>query len=155
METIFSLITSTLIFITGLLPMQGIVGVQNQSMPDSVEIGLSETSPAGPQGGFAVPASGCTDLSHGPIHQCNKLPEISSNPYVIRMGESATVTWKTNGIAGCELIGDLAAAGSLSTNAQGSEVVQPSSDAVYTIRCTSDTYMDIVTVRVLPRIQET
>lgn len=166
MEILLQIFTPAIMLVMGLF---GGGDVQSHVVQDinSVELGLSELSPRGPGGGFAMPASGCSSTHFDEyIHECGSNPEIDVSPFIIRAGETATVTWNTNGLANCELIGNLASAGpvgyqgstgnsAIDTPNTGSEDVSPNADTTYYISCPGTDGEDSALLRVLPRIQET
>ena len=153
MESILSIITSLLFAVTG-----ATAGAETPAAagPSSVEIGLAELSPAGEAGGYAMPASGCSAADwHGRgLHDCNQQPLIDVDDPIVRMGENTTLRWNPNGISNCRLLGNLTNQGPVSR--AGSEVITPFADTTYVIVCDNQSaYTQSVTVRVLPRIQET
>lgn len=154
MESIFNTIISLVMAVTG--AGVGADQVANAPEPSSVEVGLAELSPAGEAGGYAMPASGCSasDWHGAGLHDCNQQPEITVDNPIVRIGEETTLRWDTNGISGCELLGNLNNQGPVTGS--GSEVVAPFADTTYVIICDEEAaYTQMVTVRVLPRIQET
>lgn len=127
----------------------------------SVELGIQEVSPRGEAGGFAIPASGCSDADpdwHGfPIHDCSVLPEINTNKPVIRYGEDVIITWDPHSHINCVLSGnvtDLPPVGA-DGNFPGTRTDTPTGETTYTITCDGVGNADAATVKVLPRIQET
>jgi hypothetical protein len=64
--------------------------------PDTVEIGLSETSPRGDSGGYAVPASGCSG------GDCEDVT-LTVDSTLVRKGEPVTVCWYLKGHTSCSL----------------------------------------------------
>lgn len=154
MESIFNVIVSLVMSVTG----AGVGADQVAVAPDpsSVEIGLAELSPAGEAGGYAMPASGCSAAQwHGAgLHDCNQQPTIDVDDPIVRIGEETTLRWDSNGISGCQLLGNLTNQGPVTGS--GSEVITPFADTTYVIICDEEAeYTQAVTVRVLPRIQET
>ena len=147
MDLLLQAIVSTLVFTSSFF------GLGAVAPADSVELGLAEMSPAGVSGGFAVPASGCSDTSHGPIHDCDGTPTIYADPPIIRVGDTATVYWDPGGLPNCVLGGNLTSAGPVTT--VGSEEVSPTAETTYTITCDGAGNEGAATVKVLPRIQET
>jgi hypothetical protein len=159
MENVLHFFTPALLFITGVLGMQGDTAGQQVVVPvDSVEVGLSETSPNGPAGGFAMPASGCsapTVHDDRGIHDCDGLPEIEVDPPIIRVGETANVSWDPKpeeGLTNCVVSGGSLSAGLVTET--GDEDVSPSADTRYYIDCDNNR-SDSTLLRVLPEIQET
>jgi hypothetical protein len=121
----------------------------------SVEFELYETSPKGAAGGFAIPASGCAPAdihdARG-LHDCSTMPDISVDKPIIPYGESVTVSWDPTVHTGCVLSANL---GSIAVSSTGSTVTTPTGETSYSIVCDGVGNQDSVTVKVLPRIQET
>jgi hypothetical protein len=65
----------------------------------SVEIGISSLSPAGVEGGFAVPASGCSDLHD---NDC-AVPVITAETDLVRKGETVEICWNPDNHTSCTL----------------------------------------------------
>jgi len=153
MESVFNIIASLLIAVTSLV---GGEQASNNVAPSSVEIGIAELSPRGESGGYAMPASGCSeDQWHGNgLHNCGRQPVIELDDTIIRIGEETELRWDPNGIDNCVLLGNLQNQGPVV--AAGSETIEPIADTTYVIICDNEQeYTQTVTVRVLPRIQET
>jgi len=153
MESVFNIIASLLMAVTGLVTGEQAL---NNVAPSSVEIGIAELSPRGEAGGYAMPASGCSENQwHGNgLHDCGRQPVIELDDNIIRIGEQTELRWDPNGIDNCVLIGNLDSAGAVT--GPGSEFIQPIADTTYVIICDNEQeYTQTVTVRVLPRIQET
>lgn len=126
----------------------------------SAEIGLSETSPAGPGGGFAIPASGCSASDTGAghssvgVHDCPG-PDITSDLVIARPGDTPNICWNTNAYAGadCTLSNNL----SSYSIGDGCGTVTAYNTQTFSITCDagSGPVSDDVTVLVLPLIEET
>jgi hypothetical protein len=162
MENIFNSIAPALLFVSSLLGFGTEPVLVNPSVEtdvvQSVEIGLSETSPLGAQGGFAMPASGCgiPHVDGTPINGCTPgtVPVITVDKPLVRYGDTVVVTWATNTYSGCTLssnVTSLAPPVVVGTGGSRNDVV--TGEETYTITCTGGS--DSVTVKVLPRIQET
>lgn len=162
METLLQLLTPVLLFVgtfanTGDLPQ---VPVEMPPSQTSVEVGLYETSPRGAEGGFAMPASGCSAADprwHGtPIHDCDVLPDISTDKPIIREGDSVTIHWDPQGHINCVLSSNLMALSPPPDgNVAGSRTDTPTGETSYSIVCGGPGNSDTVTVKILPKIQET
>lgn len=153
MESIFSIVTSFLMAVTG---AAGIGTDAVAVAPSSSEIGIAELSPAGEAGGYAMPASGCSDNQwHGNgLHDCGRQPIITIDDPIVRTGEETTLRWDNNGIDGCVLVGNVAEQGPVT--GPGFTTISPVADTTYIIICDNEqTYTQTAFVRVLPRIQET
>lgn len=153
METVLNIVASFFLAVTG---AGGGDAVATAQTPESVEVGIAEVSPAGEAGGYAMPASGCSEEDwHGEgLHDCNQQPEIELDDPIVRIGEETTLRWDPNGIDRCVLVGNLENEGPV--NGPGSEVIAPFADTTFVIICDNNAgYTDTVTIRVLPRIQET
>lgn len=148
MESVAHIITTLMLALSSMTGIgDGVLG-QTQS-PGSAELGISELSPRGLQGGFAMPASGCSGHTHvGEI--CGE-PEFELDDPIIRDDEETQICWDPNGRTDCRLLGDLDARGPVT--GPGCETVDPDSDATYVLVCGSDVFTQ--TLRVLPRVQET
>lgn len=165
METIFNIITPIVMFASSILGLGGQNTLSTQDTiseetPSSVEIGLYETSPRGEEGGFAMPASGCSaadPLWHGyPIHDCSILPDISTNKPIIRLGDPVTIFWDPKIHGGCLLSSNVEALSPTpDAGIADSRVDYPTGETSYSIVCDGVGNSDSVTVKVLPRIQET
>ncbi len=137
------------------------VAVSTEVQPlESVELGLSETSPLGEQGGFAMPASGCSAADPqwhgGVIHDCAIRPDISADQPIVRLGDPVTISWDPRTHTNCMLSSNLT---SLSPEPDGevagSRELIPTGESTYSIICDGVGNGDAVTVKVLPRFQET
>lgn len=146
MDTLIQTAILSLVFTAGLFGIAITPVVQDTG---SVELGLIELSPNGEAGGFAIPASACSDPSSG----CPGIPSITAAPPIIRIGDTAVVSWDPQSHSNCNLIGNLAAEGPVSSS--GSEDVTPTAETIYRIECDGFEHEDSAVVRVLPRIQET
>ncbi len=168
METIFNLLAPVIMLVSGLMGLGDahIAQVATIQEQRSVELGLTEVSPKGEAGGFAMPASGCSSADpdwHGaPVHDCSTLPDIRTNNPIIRLGDPVTVSWDPRGNTGCVLSSNVTAlvsspnpATAPNGNAIGSRIDSPTGETIYTITCTGTGNRDQATVKVLPRIQET
>lgn len=157
MQALVSFIAPVIIFVSTLISGSQPPSAQGPvSQVSSVELGLHETSPKGAEGGFAMPASGCSDTSHGPIHDCATIPTISVDKPIVRLGDSVTVTWNPHGHTNCSLSINLSSkTPAPNANATGSLVDSPTGETSYSIVCDGAGNQASVTVRVLPRIQET
>lgn len=169
METIFNLLAPAIIFVAGLVGV-GADDVSNVSAiqaRQSVELGLTEVSPRGEAGGFAMPASGCSAADSNwhddvPIHDCSTLPDIRVNSPIIRLGDPVTVSWDPRSNLNCVLSSNVMAlvtspnsATPPNGNAIGSRIDDPTGETTYTITCDGVGNQDAAVVKVLPRIQET
>ena len=174
METLLQLFT-TVAFFTASILGQGIVpslstheGAQVQS--GSVELGLNEVSPNGEAGGFAIPASGCSAADprwHGGPADAGCVtvtkPTITVDKPIIRVGDTVKISWDPKGNAGCVLspnvqaltVTPLNTATAPNANAVGSKNDTPTAETTYSIVCGAAGNEASVSVRVLPRIQET
>ena len=125
--------------------------------PDSVELGLREMSPKGSEGGFAIPASGCSSgCDHAPD------PVITVDKPIVRYGDSVKIHWNPKTNTGCQLsenvnvlVGGLNPTTTPNAMAVGSRIDLPEGESIYTITCNRSGHTDSATVKVLPRIQET
>lgn len=116
---------------------------------DTVEIGLAEVSPLGPDGGYAVPASGCSYTGHGTVHECTG-PDITADPPIVRYDGEVEICWDPGGyLSGCTLSDNLTGNG----NSAACETVTLVSESTFDINCGTDT--SSVTVLVLPQVEET
>ena len=179
METIFNTIAPLILFASSLFGFEYTVPSSPVAQTvQSVEIGLSETSPRGEFGGYAVPASGCSALdpnwgngqhpdTTGAPCPVNPGPTIIANPEIVRYGESVTITWNANNNPGCFLSSNIV---SLPPQPVDTYAVAPNNKRVdiltgqetFEIRCWNQiiagvptAIFDQVTVKVLPRVQET
>lgn len=174
METLLQLFTTVVFFTAsifgqGVLPLMGAhEGAQVQS--GSVELGLNEVSPNGDAGGFAIPASGCSAADprwHGGPADAGCVtvtkPTITVDKPVIRVGDTVKISWDPKGNASCVLspnvraliVSPLNAVTAPNANAVGSRNDIPASETTYSIVCGAAGNEASVSVRVLPRIQET
>jgi hypothetical protein len=129
-------------------------------VPDSIEVGLSEVSPRGEEGGFAMPASGCSasdpEWHGGAIHDCEIRPDSSVDKPIIRLGSPVVVTWDPRSHTNCVLSDNLMATtptpdGDVADN----RTMYPTGETVFSIICDGVGNGDAVSVQVLPRFQET
>jgi hypothetical protein len=171
MESILNILTPAIMLVSSLFGFGDASMAQVASINEvqTVEIGLTEVSPKGASGGFAMPASGCSAAEAGsdwhtdvPIHDCATLPDIRTNSPIIRLGDPVTVSWDPRGNVNCILSNNvmtLVTSPNSSTapngNAIGSRVAEPTGETTYTIVCDGADNRDAATVKVLPRIQET
>ena len=177
MENLFNSIAPALLFISSVLGLGTQPTLITPSVgPDvvqSVELGLSETSPRGEQGGYAMPASGCSALDPNwgngthpnPPAACSTTnPTITATPGLVRYGSEVVISWNPNGHSSCfltqnltSLTGGLNPTTPLNANAPGSRKDVATGQETYAIICYSGvtSYQAEVTVKVLPRIQET
>jgi hypothetical protein len=157
METIFNILAPAILLLSSVTGWGGDLA-QAPQIVESVEMGLSEMSPRGEAGGFAMPASGCSvAASHGlPIHDCSILPDITADKLWVRLGDPVTVTWNPRVHVNCVLSNNLMALiPAPNGNVPGSRIDYPTGETTYTIICDGEGNRDAVTVKVLPRIQET
>ena len=162
MEILLQVLTPLLIFTSGLF---GYGDISRTASPASVELGLKETSPNQESGGFAIPASGCGVVhSNGtPENGCAPTaPDITASKPIIRLGDPVTVSWDPKANTGCVLSSTVTKltkspnpAVVPDATAVGSRIDTPTGETIYTITCTGVGNADKVTVKVLPRIQET
>jgi hypothetical protein len=137
METISALVMMISVFFTGFFT------------PDqpSVEIGISSLSPAGIAGGYAVPASGCSDLHD---NDC-AAPTITADAEVVRKGDSVTVCWNPDNHTSCTLSGNLTG----DPNILMCDTVTVENKSIFAIACTDGLYGESqVAVEVIPTFQE-
>lgn len=177
MENIFNSIAPALLFVSSLLGF----GVDPATLDstiktdvvESVELGLSETSPRGAEGGYAMPASGCSALdpnwgngthSTPPASCASTNPIITASPSLVRYGSQTNISWNPNGHTSCFLSQNVTSltappnpSAAVNANASGSRFDIMTGQETYGILCYSgaDPYQAEVTVKVLPRIQET
>jgi hypothetical protein len=163
MELIVNILAPVLVFIAGFTGNAEVAMVQAsaQDGSGSVELGLlQEFSPRGEAGGFAMPASGCSAADprwHGnPIHDCDTLPDISTDKPIIRLGDPVEIFWDPRSHTNCILSANLMALSPVPDgNVAGSREDSPEGETTYSIVCDGAGNSDTVTVKVLPRIQET
>ncbi len=170
METLLTLLMPILLFGSSLLGFTSDVPDSKQvvadRVPQSVELGLREMSPNGEEGGFAIPASGCssTDLYYGdgthPVPNAtncpNNIPIITAVPAIIRAGDSTLISWDPKQGLSCSLsltVTKLNGNAVVNPDAIGSSSDYPTAQTKYTIRCHNGNAEAIV--KVLPVIQET
>lgn len=170
METLFTIFAPVILFASSVMHfgvttdttiIQPVLAQQNQI---SVELDLQELSPRGESGGFAMPASGCSAADpnpvwHGyPIHDCvNPLffPKISVDKPIVRSGNPVTVSWDPKAHRYCVLSANLASLSPVPDGTVvGSVIINLLGETSYSIVCEGG-YSDSVTVKILPRIQET
>ncbi len=154
------LFASIALFLTSLFGF----GVANDTPPASVELGLREVSPNGEEGGFAVPASGCSrPHPAGYYHDCEEQkPDITVDKPLVRYGDQVVVSWNPKLNINCvlsenvrSLTGTPNPATAPNANAVGSRIDELTGEVTYTITCTGAGNVDQVTAKILPRIQET
>ncbi len=95
-------------FILALTSLLGFNNLQDTEHLASVELGLAEVSPLGEEGGYAVPASGCSYItqldSHGEI--CvSDIPlslELDAFPNPTTYNGSTMLDWTVYGATGCD-----------------------------------------------------
>lgn len=180
METMFHVITPFILAVGGLFGFaaQDTVIENNVQVmrEESVELGLSETSPRGEMGGFAIPASGCSPVDPTghrvpyPVHDCSTLPDISVDKPVIHYGDSVTVSWDPKTQVNCVLSANVMAlvggsnpatapnANLASSITNPPRITTPTGETTFTITCDGNVNpnnIDTVIVKVLPKIQET
>ena len=174
METLLTLVMPMILLGSSLLGFNVTVPNSKQvvvdSVPQSVELGLKEMSPNGEEGGFAIPASGCSTADpawHGiggkdlncPVGTGG--PSITIVPPVIRSGDPTTITWKPQDGNNCSLSVTITKLNGSNGNAvanpnpsvSDSSIDKPTAQTKYGISC--DNGAVSVIVRVLPVIQET
>jgi hypothetical protein len=117
MEIISALLVSLSLFFTGFM----------SPAEPSVEVGISTVSPAGIQGGYAVPASGC---SHVHDNDC-ATPTIDANKELISPGNSVVISWNPDNHNFCELSANLTG----DPTAIGSETVILETTTRFSIEC--------------------
>jgi len=148
MESVVHILTTLILAVSSMTGIGGGALVESQS-PGSSELGISELSPRGLAGGFAMPASGCSSHTH--VGEICGDPEIELEDPIIRDDDETQLCWDPNGRTDCRLLGDLQNRGPVT--GPGCETVNPNSDATYILICGNDVFP--VTLRVLPRVQET
>jgi hypothetical protein len=159
MDYIQEIIAASMLLIAGLMGSGGL-GVVDPA-PQTVEVGLAETSPLGEAGGYATPASGCSvAASHDEsIHDCSTLPEIHTDKPIVRYGEDVVVGWNPYMHENCVLSQSvlLLPPTTLPTpiTVSGVRTANPTAETTFSITCDGVGNFDSVTVRVLPRAQET
>jgi hypothetical protein len=162
METLINIFAPIALFVAGIVG----VGPDNTSLiasveQPSVEFGLSEVSPKGESGGFAMPASGCSAASpewHGePVHDCALVPEINVNKSIIRLGDPIIVSWDPRTNTNCILSNNVMVLPPATPdgNVADSRISIPTGETTYSIVCDGAGNEDSASVKVLPRIQET
>lgn len=158
MEFITQFAGAALLFIASLTGGAGDTLAPTQ--PTSVELGLYEVSPRGEAGGFAIPASGCSPASpswHGyPIHDCTVYPDITADKLIVRYGEDVEVSWNPYSHVNCVLSETVMVLTPLPDgDVADSRIDEPTGETTYSIVCDGAGNRDSVTVKVLPRFQET
>jgi hypothetical protein len=149
MEIFTQMLTGVVIFIGGLF---------GAGMPavDTVEIGLSEMSPLGAEGGYAVPASGSSgcDVS---LADCSGDVVLTVDSALVRWDDSVEVCWYPKNHSSCTL------SPTSRFTAENSEVpgcvdVVQTAETTYTLTCAEPTGLGEKTsskrVRVLPQMYE-
>ena len=163
MEHIVSFAITAIVSLTSLLGFSADVPATlalTESQPSSVELGLTELSPKGEAGGYAIPASGCSAASpdwHGfPIHDCSTFPDIQVDKPIIRLGDPVNVAWDPRTHVNCILSENvMVLAPTPNPDSVDARVDYPTGETTYTITCEGAGNTDSATVKVLPRIQET
>ena len=163
MEILLQVLTPLIIFTAGIFGYTDSTSVLPTQT--SSELGLREVSPNGETAGLAIPASGCgvVHANGTPENGCAPTaPDITVNKPIIRLGDPVTISWNHKTNTGCTLSTTVTTlninpnpATAPDANAVGSRVDTPTGETVYTITCTGAGNGDKVTVKVLPRIQET
>lgn len=164
METVLNFFTPILMLASSVMGVGSVAASDHAAVSvdqASVELGLTETSPRGAQGGFAMPASGCSAADprwHGyPITDCSIMPDITTNKSIIRLGGSVIISWDPKIHQNCVLSPNVTRLNTPSTpdgNVAGSRTDTPTGETSYSIVCDGAGNQDSVTVKVLPRIQE-
>jgi hypothetical protein len=136
-----------LVFVGGLFSV-GLLHVGDG--PDTVEIGLSETSPRGESGGYAVPASGCSG------GDCEDVT-LTVDKTLVRKGDLVEVCWYPKTHTSCTLSPAVKFANDTPTGV-GCEDITITSEVVFELTCTAPTSLgakeSTKRVRVLPMIYE-
>jgi hypothetical protein len=137
MEIISALLATITIFFSGLfMPAQ-----------PSVEIGISSLSPAGIEGGYAVPASGCSDLHD---NDC-AAPTITTSRNLVRKGDPVEICWNPDNHISCTLSPNLSG----NPNILACDTVTLQNKTQFSISCTDGLPGEsTVTVEVVPTFQE-
>jgi hypothetical protein len=147
MKIFTQILILVLVFVGGVLS----VGVLYQAdAPDSVEIGISETSPLGPAGGYAVPASGCSG------GDCEDVTLTVDNT-LVRKGDPVTVCWYLKSHTSCSL-GPSARFSNPVPTTDACEDITITGEVVFELICTAPTSLgtkeSTKRVRVLPEMYE-
>lgn len=180
MEIIAHTLTTFIVFVSGLTGINQLHLAEfvPQEPQASVEFGLQEMSPNGADGGYAMPASGCSatnpvgnldwgDGTHSdPIkgvtpNTCPTVPTITVDRPIVRQGDTVKISWNVNFNKSCILssnvmdliVSPLNVTSAVNPNINGSRNDQPQSMTTYTISCEGGSAA--VTVKVTPRIVET
>jgi hypothetical protein len=138
MEIISALLVSLSLFFTGFM----------SPAEPSVEVGISTVSPAGIQGGYAVPASGCSTWHSSGPNDCDS-PIITANRELVPSGSTVEISWNPFNHKDCTLSSNLTG----NANVAGNEDVIVENTTRYTIKCTDGPpggAVDGVTVEVIP-----
>jgi hypothetical protein len=113
----------------------------------SVEVGVSTLSPAGAEGGYAVPASGCSDLHDS---DC-AAPTITSETDLVRKGETVEICWNPDNHTSCSLSPNLSG----NANAVACDTVAIDNATTFLISCTDGIPGEsTVLVEVVPTVFE-
>lgn len=135
MEIISTLLVSISLFFTGFFA----------PAEPSVEVGISSLSPAGIDGGYAVPASGCS----GPT-DCNA-PVITADKTLVPPNEPVEICWNPSNHHDCKLSKNLTG----NANQITCETVTIQSSTRFAIQCIDGTVQeDSVIVDVTPTMYE-
>ncbi len=184
MQAVLNIFAPVFLFTSSLLgftvPIQN-QSLPSEQAPQSVELGLREVSPNGERGGFAIPASGCSATNPNPNPNwgdgthfdfnatcLSARPTITVDKPIVRMGEMVTISWDPKLNIGCVFSTNMTAlTGGLNPNTAPNPMIVSgtagnparkvirSSQTTYSITCDGLLNQDSVTVKVLPRIQET
>lgn len=158
MEILVHIITPIIIAVSSFL------GIQQPEEVTSVELGLiEEVSPRGQEGGFAMPASGCSydysdpteEHGHADLTDCSGFPIIEIDPPIVRSGEEVDVDWNVGDHTGCEItykdqVVNIPNGGSNTGTISG---VVLTAETLFTLTCNDGSATAVG--RVLPKIQET
>lgn len=167
MESLLQILTPIFFFTSALLGLGSEtvqINAPEYTATPSVELGLYEVSPRGEAGGFAMPASGCGVVHNGrPVHECaTSAPDISVDKPIVRLGDPVTINWNPKANINCVLSSNVMALTSSPNpstapvaGVAGSRVDSPTGVTTYSITCQDTGNVDAVSVKVLPRIQET
>jgi hypothetical protein len=113
----------------------------------SVEVGISSLSPAGIDGGYAVPASGCSDLHN---NDC-AVPVITAETDLVRADTSVEICWNPDNHTSCTLSPNLSG----NPNNIDCDDVVITNATVFSISCTDGIPGEsTVLVEVVPTIFE-
>jgi len=149
MEIFTQTLTGVLMFIGGLFGA-------DIPVVDTVEIGLSEMSPLGDAGGFAIPASGSSgcDVS---LDNCAGDVVLTVDNALVRQGDTVEVCWYPKNHSSCTLSPASKFTGENADVPACVDVVQ-TAETTYTLTCAEPTSLGEKTsskrVRVLPQMYE-